>query len=748
MTSKIKLKLTFLGLLAVILAVCLGFITFFTIKTYRLSSLVKDAETAFKQKQYDEAKQIFMRVVASDDNNEQAFVYLANIAEINNNPPEALAYRYRALQLNQLNREYHQQYLNTLLMNRNYPAVVVELKKNPPESLSGQQTMMLIFASLMAGYYQDGIDLWNNTAEKAPEFIENEEWGKLTAAVFFAGEQTFAETFQTLQNLYNDTSSPHIKLETMLAMATIKNNLGEFKEAENILRQAQKQNYFAATQALGDLFWNNNDFQNAISVYREYNDRFFSPTVAIKLIDLYAISGQKENLISMRENMHRQTSRAMIEIGYYLDAAIAFIDQDYPAVYNYMRTLRPVIRTPFSMLMAIYADLNANDVAIAVQDYKTFLTIEPFADFQQRIFSLIQEFLIQNFEQNSSNPNFLQLAIMLQNASQQKYDYRIDCIVLLGKLKNNSLSAVEISDAIKKFPGNTEILMIAAEFFYKQENYAQLLNTVTALKQQNHSSRELALMEITALNKLGAADRCAEAFRELIEIYPDEENVTLFWRFINQYQRREDLIFLEQWCRKKNTATDFIPFCQAELMIMNGNKEEAMNLFANSKTNNSDLLFQAGLRLAENGNTETAAEKYNAMDKNNPLYIFALLNLSEIYAENNMPQKALVTAEEAWKKQPELNSTKMCLARRLSENNLSARVLEVIQMPAYKTTVNEEMLILWVKAMEQSIITEFNDKRLSSAQSKCKHLLIYQPENQLALEYLQRIDRANSQSPQ
>ena len=129
MTSKIKLKLTFLGLLAVILAVCLGFITFFTIKTYRLSSLVKDAKTAFKQKQYDEAKQIFMRVVASDDNNEQAFVYLANIAEINNNPPEALAYRYRALQLNQLNREYHQQYLNTLLMNRNYPAVVVELKR-------------------------------------------------------------------------------------------------------------------------------------------------------------------------------------------------------------------------------------------------------------------------------------------------------------------------------------------------------------------------------------------------------------------------------------------------------------------------------------------------------------------------------------------------------------------------------------------------------------------------------------------
>ena len=48
-------------------------------------------------------------------------------------------------------------------------------------------------------------------------------------------------------------------------------------------------------------------------------------------------------------------------------------------------------------------------------------------------------------------------------------------------------------------------------------------------------------------------------------------------------------------------------------MIMNGNKEEAMDLFANSKTNNSDLLFQAGLRLAENGNTETAAEKYNAI---------------------------------------------------------------------------------------------------------------------------------------
>ena len=183
-------------------------------------------------------------------------------------------------------------------------------------------------------------------------------------------------------------------------------------------------------------------------------------------------------------------------------------------------------------------------------------------------------------------------------------------------------------------------------------------------------------------------------------------------------------------------------------MLANGNTEEALDLFDNAQTGNSDLLFQAGLRLAENGRTESAIAKYKAMNENNPLYVFALLNLSEIYAENNMPEKALAMAEEAWQKQPELNSAKLCLARRLTENNNPERVLEIIQLPAYKSTTSEEMLSLWVKAMERSIVTEFNDKRFSSAQTKCNHLLIYQPENQLALEYLQRIATLNSQPAQ
>lgn len=736
--------MTLLCLLAIILAACMGFIVFFAIKTYRLSGLFKDAQTAFEQKQYDQAKQLFLRIISTDDNNEPAFVYLADIAEFNHNPPEALAYRYRAWQLNQMNREYQRQYMNALLMNRNYPVIVAELKKKPAENLSGEETMML----LMAGYYQDGIDLWSNTAENSPGIIEAEEWGQLASAVFFAGEQTFGETLQKLQNLCKNTANPHIRLEAMLAMATIRGNIGEVKEAENILRQAQQQNYFAATPALGDLFWNNNDFTNAIEVYSEYNDRFFSPPVVIKLVDLYAISGQKEKLVAMRENLHRQTSRSMIETGYYLDAAIAFLDKDYAAVYNYMRTLRPVIRTPFSMLMAIYADIDANDLALAIQDYRTFLSMPPFADFQQRIFSLLQEYLLHNFEQNNDSANLLQLALMLQDSAPPEHDYRIDTIVLMEKLKNNSLSSLEMSDAIKKFPGNAEVLMIVAEFFYKQENYEQLLNTIAALKQHNRISRELSLMEIAALNKLGAEERCANAFKTLIETYPDEENITLFWRFINQYQRKEDLSFLEQWCNRKNLATDFIPFCQAEIMLANGNTEEALNLLDNAQTGNSDLLFQAGLRLAENGRTESAIAKYHAMDENNPLYIFALLNLSEIYAENNMPEKAMAMAEEAWRKQPELNSAKLCLARRLTENNNPERVLEIIQLPAYKSTTSEEMLSLWVKAMERSIVTEFNDKRFSSAQTKCNHLLIYQPENQLALEYLQRIATLNSQPAQ
>ena len=121
--------------------------------------------------------------------------------------------------------------MNALLMNRNYPVIVAELKKKPAENLSGEETMMLIFASLMAGYYQDGIDLWSNTAENSPGIIEAEEWGQLASAVFFAGEQTFGETLQKLQNLCQNTANPHIRLEAMLAMATIRGNIGEVKEA-------------------------------------------------------------------------------------------------------------------------------------------------------------------------------------------------------------------------------------------------------------------------------------------------------------------------------------------------------------------------------------------------------------------------------------------------------------------------------------------------------------------------------------
>ncbi len=733
---KKNLKIVLIVLLTALLLVCLIFFAYFAVRSYHKVNQFRVAMEAFQAKDYPLAKKLFSMVLAGDRNNETAVVKLAEIAEENDNPPEMVYFRFRALKLNALNTDYFQRYIHALLRARQFRELEVQLKTISAGNRTPEQTLLLAFSSFRLGHRREAQTLWDNLKKEKPEAL-NTPLGKLIGTMFLSREKNLNQLAESFTEL-SKVADPMVALEALLGLATVQSYLNKPEEAEAALRKAAAMNRYAATPLLGFFYAGNNRFKEATAVFQDYLSSYLNPNIAVRQAELLALTSQTDQIKELAARFQQTGGRQFMIVGYYLDAIVAFLKDDKKMMEEALRPTRLEVVTPFAALMALYVDVSSNNPAAAEKDYETLLKMPPFLDFRSRARTLLLAYIADRLRAGDAPESMLRLANMLQG---DESDILLSRVVLLCKLRNRTLTPEEMEKALKTFPADPVLLQIAAEYQLLRRNYAKVLEYAELVRRSpGGMDSPMMLLEIAALERLNRLDDVSRNFRRLLQKDPSAQNFNAFWRFASGSGRKNDLQYLAGQAEKQKEAEKYLPFCRAELLLLDGKEKEALDLLETVRTDDPALLFHAAYQLARHNRNQAAIRRYAELPADFPQKELVLLNLSELYAAEKQPEKALDYAEQAWKINPNSELVQICYATRLQESGNSGRIPAVIRMSGSRANASPALLKLWIPAMERNLRTDFENRQYSRMQESCRQLLIYDPSNKTAKEYLHRVE--------
>ena len=147
-TSK-KIQIILIIIAVLVLLGSIGMSFFLLFSSYQNIQLFREAANNFKRgdsKSFDSAERQLLQLINNDDDNEQAFIMLGEIARARKVYSEEMYYTYQAHKLNPLSSENKMKYINSLLMNREFKRL--ESFLNQQNSLSAELQPFLLYAAI------------------------------------------------------------------------------------------------------------------------------------------------------------------------------------------------------------------------------------------------------------------------------------------------------------------------------------------------------------------------------------------------------------------------------------------------------------------------------------------------------------------------------------------------------------------------------------------------------------------------
>ena len=317
-------------------------------------------------------------------------------------------------------------------------------------------------------------------------------------------------------------------------------------------------------------------------------------------------------------------------------------------------------------------------------------------------------------------------------------------IILLDRFKRDLLSEDELLSAMNTFSGDPVLLWIAAEYYLKRGQAGRAMDYITeyhSLKDVE-SNDSMVILHILALDQLGRKDEAEKEFRTLVESRGDGILLCLYYDFCVENRLYDSLKSLSAWIEdlpKNSPDRAALPFIRAEILLAEGKQDQALDLFEKSPTDNPQLIFHAATRLAEVGRNDVALARFLSIRDTYPDKALINLSLSALYKEKGDMKKSLECARDAWNVNQNDLQVRYIYGKRLFEAGQFADVISVLKFPQFKANFPKEMLDLWSKAMHEQIRADFDAGRYTPAMEGAKYLLIYFPDDEVGLDYVEMI---------
>lgn len=736
-----KKKLLILTLLALVLIGVGAAVAYFVVKSREKVTTMQSALDAYAKKDYAKAIELFTLLLSKDKDNEMAVTKLAESYCAREEWSESSLYWLQACRLNNLEPAYERNFVDMSLRGRFFSRVSGVYLDSRHKKLTLDEQLVLVYCLLMSGDLNDGVDFWRKINAENPEALEK-PYGKLIKTTHFAADLTFEKVFSSLDELIA-SEDRNISQEAMIALANLNRRLRRYDDEEKNLKKVADLNFFVGTPLLGEFYSNHFKYLEAIDQFEKFLEKYSNSRVAMILGELLLFTSQHEKLGKLAADWKKKPGKGNIRAAYYIAAVHALAEHDFNAMATSFQPVRGVLNTPLAAFIAIVVDIHANDTSSLEFDLLQFQKIPPFFDLRTRVNTLVVLYLEDRIKAGTSAKDLLRLAEALQNAKLTEEPGPVPMLVsLIGKLQDNSLTNKELDMTMLKLPDDPTCLEVAISFHSSRGNMAEAKKYLEQLEKKNNGklSHGIQKLAINILAAQGSIDEAAARLFALLEEDKSPESFATAFLFCYGNVRKDDLRKLAEKAGDDKALATVKQFCNSCVLMLDGEKDKALDMIEGIDTSDDGLLFFAGNELAANGRYSQALGKLSKIKQDYAGYIPTLGTMASIHLTMGDVAKAKEYAEQALKLAPNTAELKRILAFCFHSENDWQKAIDYSSPTLWEKNGDDNLRKIWIWAMEKNIASEFDAQRYVVTKRLCSELMRYDKENKVATEHLAKAD--------
>lgn len=738
-----------------VILVCLGASAVYAVKDLSKYRDFSKASALYEAGDYDGARTLFIKVLSEDPNKEAALRMMADIYHHYSDWNNEAFFRQRIMRLNPLDGDCFHAFLESALRARNYGSIysILNLKVLENPELPPDDGALFLLSALKSNHVSVGRDFCEAMKKSDPDYFSNTERGRLGEILLGSASLNRQKARDYISSL-DQIQDPLVRFEMidmLVHFLSTQDDREADEETEKLLLQAAELNDFAGAPMLANYYFMHYRFEDTMRICDEYLKTKINAAMPILYGESCVLSGQPEMLPPMADRIHQLKGRQSKIIAAYLDALGAFSKGDDANMQKFLQVSGPSIETQLSSLMRFQLALKQDSPKDILQRLGRIMKGYPFMDFQQRTRSAALQYLLEKADSDLlSNPDRLNICAEVASLIQTPEDdvSFLQRIILMDRFKRKLMTEEELQSALQTFPEDPIFLRIASEFYLLNGKAAHAMDYISEAKAMQDFPEELKpsinVLYLLALDQLGRKAEAEKEFRALVEQDGDEVLLSLYYEFCIEngfIDALKSFAELLSSMPKDSAKRAALPFVQAELLLNEGKKEQALDIFEKSASKDPRFIFHAATRLAEAGRNDAALKRFLSIRDTYPDKALVNINLSELYTEKGDREHALACARAAWDADQNNLLARYICGKRLYEEGKYADAIAVLKFPQYKASFPEEMLDLWSKAMREQIKADYYAERYTPALENAKFLLIYFPDDKFGKDYLERVER-------
>lgn len=751
----LKRILILTGFFLVIL-LCLGGSLFYALKDLGKYRNFSVASALLESGDYEGARKLFVKVLHEDPNKEAAVEAMAQIYHHFGDWNNEAFFRQRIMRLNPLNQDAFQAFLESAFRARNFGSIysLLNLKVMDNPDLPPEEGALYVIASLNSGHASAGRSFFEARKKADPVYFSGTEYGRLAEFQLNSARLNMEQVRNAIETL-DQIEDLQTRFETIIILARFLSRQNERESdemLEKLLLESARLNNFAGAPLLANYYFSHYRFDDTIRICDEYLKTKINAVIPVLYGESCVLNGNPEQIQSIIDLIRPLRGRQAKIITAYLEALKAFCEGDDSRLPLLLQSAGSTIDTPLSSLMRLQVAFKHNSLKDIRQRLFLIMRERPFLDFPQRARTAALQYLLEKSETDlASSPEQLNTCAEIASLIQTPDDdvSFLQRIILTDHFKRDVLTDDEIQSALRSFPSDPVLLMIAAEFNLKNGKPDRAMDYITEYRklkdvpEKSMSSANVLYMLI--LDQLGRKDEAEKEFRSLVEKDDTGDDLLcLYYEFCIENNFVDSLKSLAAWLEAlpaDSAKRSVLPFVLAEILFAEGKEDEALAIFEKSTSSDSRFVFHAASRLADANRNDAAFTRYLSIKDTYPDKALVNLNLSELYIGKGDMKNALACAETAWRLDPNTLLVRYIYAKRLYENGQYAEAVSVLKFPQYKASFPKDMLELWAKAIRAQIKADFGSERYIPAMENTKFLLIYFPDDKFGRDHFEKLEK-------
>lgn len=736
---------------AIVILVCVGACFFYAFKDIGKYRHYARASALYEAGDYEGARELFIKVISEDPNKEEAVAAMADIYRHFGDWANEAFFRQRLMRLNPLNPDYAADFMNAAFRARNFNSIYsllnLKLMENP--ELPPEEGALYLVSALLSAHVPGGKAFYSARKRERRDYFSSTETGRLAELLLTASELDEKKVKACIESL-DGIRDPQVRFETInvLLYYFSKQDDPESEAAiEKLLFRAAELNNYAGAPMLADFYFSRGRFDETIRICEEYLKTKMNAQMPIFFGESCVLSGQAERIRPLADKIRNLHGRQSKTLAAYLDALVAFCEEDLPRMRTFLLEAGSTIETPLSLLMKFHLAV-LNDSPKEILPVLGSIMRKPFLDFQTRAGAVSMLYLLKKFDNGVPDEDTLQdcagIAALIQEPDERSSF--LQRIILLDHRNRGILKEDEVLSSLERYPDDFIMLRIAAEYYLQNGQPERAMDFISAYNElKDVPDRSfIAVLHLLALAELGREQDAEKEFRTLLEEDGGETLLYPYYSFCIESGLLDSLKSLASWLEtlpKDSSVRSALPFVRAEILYADAaTKEQALDLFEKSESDDPRFVFHAATRLAKAGRLDAAFKRYLSIRDTAPDKALVDINLSELYFGRGEKDAALASARSAWQESRNSLLSRYTYGKRLFELGQYADVLDVLNFPLYKASFPEEMLNLWEKCIRECIKADFDAGRYGLAQEKARHLVTYFPRDKFGQEILQKIE--------